>query len=77
MRATAILSTFLINATLSANVETLKIESQADWMSAIASSKGLAIEDGLAYPTGKSGNLKTKIQKFDTKRSTNSLTITP
>lgn len=76
MRTSAILSAILFLTTLSANAESFKIETQSEWKSSIASSKGIAIEDGLAAPTGKSGNLKTKIQKFDTKRSAASLSVT-
>ena len=53
----------------------LTIDSPAEWKQAVASSEGIAIEKGMAAPTGKTGAIKTKIYKFDGKRSASSLII--
>ncbi|MEC7907009.1 MAG: hypothetical protein VYC82_07265, partial [Verrucomicrobiota bacterium] len=76
MKISITLSTILFVSAILAKAESLEISTQSDWERTIASSMGIVIKDGLASPTGKSGNLKTKIQKFDTKRSVGSLTIT-
>lgn len=71
-------SAFLLTVFLSPVLlatEPLTIESQSDWTEAIASSEGLTIEDGVVSPSGKSGELKSKIQSFDSKRSASTLRI--
>ncbi|MGB0581845.1 MAG: DUF7133 domain-containing protein, partial [Limisphaerales bacterium] len=63
----------LAHSLLAANQ--LTIDSQAEWKKAVASSEGVAIEQGMAAPTGKTGTIKTKIHKFDSKRSAAFLTV--
>ena len=53
----------------------LIIASEADWKKSIASSEGVVIKNGVAEPTGKTGTLRTRVQKFDQKRSASSLVI--
>ena len=53
----------------------LTIDSQSEWEKSLASSKGLNIENGVASPNGKTARLRTKIQRFDRKRSASSLTV--
>ena len=55
--------------------ESVTVDSQADWEKAIASSTGVAVENGTVSPMGKTGQLKTKLKRFDRKRSALSLTI--
>ena len=76
MKIPVTLSAILFASSFLGRAESLEISTQSDWERVIDSSKGIVIEDGLVSPTGKSGNFKTKIQKFDTKRSADSLTIT-
>ena len=49
--------------------ESVTVDSQADWEKAIASSTGVAVENGTVSPMGKTGQLKTKLKRFDRKRS--------
>ncbi|MDF1814100.1 MAG: hypothetical protein P1V20_17985 [Verrucomicrobiales bacterium] len=65
---------FLVTASLSA-VEPVTIESKDDWAAAVESAEGMTVEKGTAFPVGKSGTLKTKLQSFDSKRSAASLTV--
>ncbi|MBO24625.1 MAG: hypothetical protein CMO65_05420, partial [Verrucomicrobiales bacterium] len=55
--------------------ESVTVDSQADWEKAIASSNGVAVANGTVSPNGKTGQLKTKLKRFDRKRSALSLTI--
>jgi len=55
--------------------ETWEINNQADWKKNIQSSKGIIIEDGLVFPKEKTGHFKTKLKKFKTKKSLQSLTL--
>ena len=55
--------------------ETWKINNQEDWKNNIQSSKGIIIEDGLISPKEKTGHFKTKLKKFKSKKSLQSLTI--
>ena len=55
--------------------ETWEINNQADWKKNIQSSKGIIIEDGLVSPKEKTGHFKTKLKKFKTKKSLQSLTL--
>ena len=63
----------LIESLLAA--DPLTIASEAEWTSAIASSEGVAIRNGMAEPTGKTGTIRTRIHKFNQKRSASSLVI--
>lgn len=65
---------FLVTASLSA-VEPVTIESEDDWAAAVESAEGMTVEKGTAFPVGKSGTLKTKLQSFDSKRNAASLTV--
>ena len=56
-------------------VEPVSIDVQADWEKAIADSEGVVVENGAVSPKGKTGQLKTKLYRFDSKRSASSLTI--
>ena len=55
--------------------EAWEINNQADWKKNIQSSKGIIIEDGLVFPKEKTGHFKTKLKKFKTKKSLQSLTL--
>ena len=55
--------------------ESVTVDAQADWEKAIASSSGVAVENGTVSPKGKTGELKTKLKRFDRKLSALSLTI--
>lgn len=55
--------------------ETWEINNQEDWKNNIQSSKGIIIEDGLVSPKEKTGHFKTKLKKFKSKKSLQSLTI--
>ena len=55
--------------------ETWEINNQADWKKNIQSSKGIIIEGGLVSPKEKTGHFKTKLKKFKTKKSLQSLTL--
>ncbi len=66
---------FTLAFTLGLEAETWRIESDAQWKSAIESSEGLTIEKGVASPTAKAGSLRTKLKSFKEKRSAKSLTI--
>ncbi len=46
------------------------------WTDSIASSEGMTIEDGMAFPTESSGTLQTKIDTSAGKRSATTLTLT-
>ena len=63
----------LIESLLAA--DPLTITSEAEWTSAIAKSEGVAVRNGVAEPTGKTGTISTRIYKFDQKRSPSSLVI--
>ena len=51
------------------------IEGPDAWKAAIESADGIAVDDAGPSPSGKSGTILTKIQKFDSKRSAKSLTL--
>jgi len=53
----------------------ITIDSKEEWGKSVLSSSGLSIKDGMASPLDKSGTLKTKIYRFDGKRSASKLTI--
>ena len=53
----------------------LIIAFEADWKKSIASSEGVVIKNGVAEPTGKTGTLRTRVHKFDQKRSASSFVI--
>ena len=54
---------------------TWEIKNQAEWKKNILSSKGIIIEKGLVSSKGDTGHFKTKLKKFKTKKSLQSLTI--
>lgn len=58
-----------------ADQQTWVVKSQDEWNAAVADSQGIAIADGQASPTGKSGTLKMALQSFETKRTFSSLNI--
>tara|TARA_B100000674_G_scaffold102091_1_gene74454 strand:+ start:55 stop:567 length:513 start_codon:yes stop_codon:yes gene_type:complete len=70
---TAFLPLLLAPSLLAA--DPLTISSEADWKKSIASSEGVVIKNGVAEPTGKTGNLRTTFHKFDQKRSASSLIV--
>ena len=71
---TTSLTTLLLAPSLLA-ADPLTIASEADWKKAISASEGIVIRSGVAEPTGKTGSLRTRIHKFDQKRSASSLVI--
>ncbi|MGY8712899.1 MAG: hypothetical protein ACKVJ1_03380, partial [Verrucomicrobiia bacterium] len=66
---------FTLTLTASLSSETWKIKSQADWKKNIQLSKGIVIEDSLVSPRAQSGHFKTKLKKFNSKKSLQSLII--
>ena len=63
----------LIESLLAA--DPLTIGSEAEWKQAIAASEGVAIRNGMVEPTGKTGTIRTRIHKFDSKRCPSTLVI--
>jgi len=57
------------------SAESLTIDTQSEWKRAVASSEGVSIKDGMATPVGKSGGLKTSLQRPGGKRKAAFLTI--
>ena len=55
--------------------ESWQIKSQTEWEKNIQSSKGLIIKDDVVSPKEKAGHFKTKLKKFNGKKSLQSLTI--
>ena len=70
-----ILSSLLWTGSLWAG-ESVTIRTQAEWEKAVADSKGVAIKDGTVAPTGKAGQIRTHLQKFDRKQSAKRLILT-
>ena len=56
--------------------DAIHIRTQAEWEKAVADSKGVAIKDGAVAPTDKTGQVRTRLQKFDQKKKAASLTLT-
>ena len=65
--------TFTFSASLFS--ENWQIKSQAEWEKNIQSSKGIVIKDNVVSPKEKNGHFKTKLKKFKSKKSLQSLTI--
>ena len=67
----------LITLTFTASLfsENWQIKSQAEWEKNIQSSKGIVIKDNVVSPKEKAGHFKTKLKKFKSKKSLQSLTI--
>ena len=67
----------LITLTFTASLfsENWQIKSQAAWEKNIQSSKGIVIKDNVVSPKEKAGHFKTKLKKFKSKKSLQSLTI--
>jgi len=65
-----------LTVTASLFSESWKIKSQTEWKKNIQSSKGIVIKDNLVSPKEKNGHFKTKLKKFKSKKSLQSLTIT-
>lgn len=65
----------LFISTLHAEKATLIIDTAEEWTKNIESSEGALIEKGSISPKEKTATILTKLQKFDTKRSLDSLTI--
>ena len=61
--------------TVSLFSESWKIKSQTEWKKNIQSSKGIIIKDNVVSPVEKAGHFKTKLKKFKSKKSLQSLTI--
>ena len=51
------------------------VDTNEQWQRAAQQSVALEIKDGLAIPTGKTATYISKVQRFDAKRSANSLTV--
>ena len=66
---------FTLTLTASLSSETWKIKSQADWEKNIQLSEGIVVEDSLVSPRAQSGHFKTKLKKFNSKKSLQSLII--
>ena len=64
---------FAVTASLFA--ESWNIQSQTEWKKNLQSSKGIIIQDNVVSPVEKAGHFKTKLKKFKTKKSLQSLTI--
>ena len=64
-----------LTVTASLFSESWKIKSQTEWKKNIQSSKGIVIKDNLVSPKEKTGHFKTKLKKFKSKKSLQSLTI--
>ena len=65
--------TFAVSVSLFS--ESWKIKSQTEWKKNLQSSKGIIIKDNVVSPEGKAGHFKTKLKKFKSKKSLQSLTI--
>ena len=61
--------------TVSLFSESWKIKSQTEWKKNIQSSKGIIIKENVVSPVEKAGHFKTKLKKFKSKKSLQSLTI--
>ena len=51
------------------------IDSQEEWMEAVAAKSNLDFKDGMAEPNAKSATLKSKMKRFSEKRSASSITV--
>jgi len=65
----------LLSATSTSASEPWVIDSQEQWTQAAATSKGLAVDDGLAMPTDKTATFTSKVQRFNNKRKATSITF--
>ena len=61
--------------TVSLFSENWKINSQTEWKKNLQSSKGIIIKDNVVSPVEKAGHFRTKLKKFKSKKSLQSLTI--
>lgn len=66
----------LTGSSVHASAEDWTVDSQEQWTQASASSEGLAIEEGMAMPSGKAASFTSKVQRFDRKRKAKSITLT-
>ena len=69
------IATLLLASAASLFSETWEIKNHAEWKRNVQSSDGILIEKGLVSPEGRTGHFKTKIRKFKTKKSPQSLTL--
>ena len=70
--------TFPVSILLSQSLlagDPLEIGTQAQWEKALTASKDVIIRDGTVSPVAKAGTISVKLDKFDRKRSVESLTI--
>ena len=65
--------TFAVSVSLFS--ESWKIKSQTEWKKNLQSSKGIIIKDNVVSPVEKAGHFRTKLKKFKSKKSLQSLTI--
>ena len=67
--------TLALAYTVSLFSESWKIKSQTEWKKNLQSSKGIIIKDNVVSPVEKAGHFRTKLKKFKSKKSLQSLTI--
>ena len=70
-----LLTSLLLSVPASLFSESWKIKNQEEWKKNIQSSKGVLINDGVVSPKEQAGHFKTKLKKFKSKKSLQSLII--
>ncbi|MDD7985154.1 hypothetical protein PQO01_09350 [Lentisphaera marina] len=54
---------------------TFTIESESDWNNALEKSEGVSVKDGRVVPDGKTGLIRSKLQRYNAKQKLQSITV--